>query len=174
MTSIDLKFLWIALPVLLLAGCKVNYSFTGASVSPDVKTLSVATFDATRIPLAPPSLSLSFTEALKDRFLKQTSLTLVKSNGDLMIDGEITGYVQRDEAATGSSASVTTLSRLTITVLVRFIDTKNEENSYEQSFSNMEQFDASTQTLSEVEEQLIGAINEKLTQDIFNRTLGNW
>ncbi|NQV54048.1 MAG: LptE family protein [Flavobacteriales bacterium] len=174
MPSIDLRGIWLCLPLLFLGGCKVNYSFTGASVSLDVNTISIATFDATRTPLAPPSLSLSFTEALKDRFLRQTSLTLVKNNGDLMIDGEITGYVQRDEAATGTTASVTTLSRLTISVKVRFIDTKNEQNSYEQSFSNMEQFDASTQTLAEVEEQLIEAINEKLTQDIFNRTLGNW
>lgn len=160
--------------LLLLGGCKVNYSFTGASVAPDVKTISISTFQSTRAPLAPPSLSLTFTEALKDRFLRQTSLTLVKSNGDLIMDGEITGYVQSDEAATGTNASVTTLSRLTITVKVTFTDTKNEENSYEQSFSNMEQFDASSQTLAEVEESLIEAINEKLTQDIFNRTLGNW
>ena len=168
------RLLIVIATLLFLGGCKVNYSFTGASVDPDVKTISIATFQSTRAPLAPPSLSQSFTEALKDRFLRQTSLTLVKNNGDLMIDGEITGYVQRDEAASGTNASVTTLSRLTITVKVTFTDTKNEDNSYEQSFSNMEQFDASSQTLAEVEESLIESINEKLTQDVFNRTLGNW
>jgi hypothetical protein len=166
-------WIFIALTVLLFSGCKVNYSFTGASVSPDVKTLSIATFPASRTPLAPPSLGQTFTEALKDRFLRQTSLTLVKNNGDLMIEGEIVGYTQTDEAATGANASISSLSRLTIQVKVKYIDTKNEENSYEQTFSQFEQFDAS-QTLSSVEDDLIDAINEKLTQDIFNRSLGNW
>lgn len=154
-----------------MQSCKVNYSFTGASVSPAVKTISIATFPANQTPLAPPNLSQDFTESLKDIFLRQTSLALVKNNGDLLIEGEITGYRQKDEAVAGNDQS--TISRLTITVKVRYTDTKDEKNSYEQSFSNFEQFDG-TKTLAEVEESLIESINEKLAQDIFNRSLGNW
>jgi hypothetical protein len=62
---------------------------------------------------------------------------------------------------------------LTVTVKVRYTDTKNEENSYEQSFSNFAQF-SSQQTLADQETQLIDEINEKLAQDIFNKSLGNW
>ena len=156
---------------LLLAGCKVNYSFTGASVSPDVKTISIATFPSYQAPLAPPSLSQSFTESLKDIFLRQTNLTLVKNNGDLIIEGDITQYRTSDEAVTGNDVS--SVSRLTIMVNVRFTDTKNEDNSYEKSFTNFAQFDGA-QTLANVEAQLIEEINEKLAQDIFNATLGNW
>jgi hypothetical protein len=66
-----------------------------------------------------------------------------------------------------------TLNKLTITVKVRYTDTKNEKNSYEQTFSGIEQFDANT-NLSSVEQTLIDQINEQLTQDIFNKSLGNW
>lgn len=170
MTSrkLALCFMFIAF---IATACKVSYSFTGASVAPDTKTLSIVTFPSYQAPLAPPSLSQSFTESLKDIFLRQTNLTLVKNNGDIVIDGEILRYVQSDEAVTGNDVS--SLSRLTITVKVRYTDTKHEENSYEQSFSNFAQFEG-TQTLAEVEASLIEDINEKLAQDIFNRSLGNW
>ena len=98
-------------------------------------------------------------------------MTLVKNNGDIIIEGDITGYRQSDEAVTGNDVS--SLSRLTITVKVRYIDTKNEENSYEQTFSNFAQFD-SRRTLADAETELIDEINEKLAQDIFNKSLGNW
>jgi hypothetical protein len=152
-----------------LLGCKVNYSFTGASVSPNVKTISIATFPSYAA-LAPPALSQTFTEALKDIFLRQTNLTLVKQNGDLIIEGEITDYQVRSEAVQDAAA---TLNRLTITVSVRYTDTKDEKKSFEQKFSGFEQFDANT-NLSSVEQTLIDQINEQLTQDIFNKSLGNW
>lgn len=158
------------LPMMLLAGCKVNYSFTGASVAPDVKTISIATFPA-YAPLAPPTLGQDFTEALKDIFIRQTNLTLVKSNGDLIIEGEITGYATRGEAVSGNDQS--TLNRLTISVNVRYTDTKDEKNSYEQKFSNFAQY-SGDQNLSSVQDALVEDINEKLTQDIFNKSLGNW
>lgn len=155
----------------MAVGCKVSYSFTGASVSPDTKTISIATFPSYQAPLAPPSLSQTFSESLKDIFLRQTNLTLVKNNGDIIVEGDIVNYVSIDEAVTGGA--VTSISRLTITVKVRYTDTKNEENSYEQTFANFAQYD-SKQTLAEVETQLIDEVNEKLAQDIFNKSLGNW
>lgn len=153
----------------IFTGCKVNYSFTGASVAADVNTISIATFPS-YAPLAPPALSQSFTEALKDIFLRQTNLTLIKQNGDLIIEGEITDYRVQSEAVQDASA---TLNKLTITAKVRYTDTKNEKNSYEQTFTGFEQFDANT-NLSSVEQTLIDQINEQLTQDIFNKSLGNW
>lgn len=154
----------------VVMGCKVNYSFTGASVSPDVHTISIATFPSYAA-LAPPNLSQTLTESLKDIFLRQTNLTLVRANGDLQIEGEITGYEERPEAVAGNETA--TLTRLTITVKVRYTDTKDETKSYEQTFSNFAQFSGST-NLSTVEQTLITEINDKLTTDIFNRSLGNW
>ena len=154
---------------MLLAGCKVNYSFTGASVSPDVNTISIATFP-NYASLAPPSLSQTFTEELKDIFLRQTNLALVKENGDLIIEGEITNYTVKGEAVKNDATS---LNKLTIIVKVRYTDTKDESKSFEQTFSGFQQFDANT-NLSSVEQTLIDQINDQLTQDIFNKSLGNW
>ena len=53
----------------------MNYSFTGASIAEDVKTVSVKTFQS-YAPLANANLSQTFTEELKDKFLSQTNLDL--------------------------------------------------------------------------------------------------
>src|SRR6478609_7584340 len=71
-------------------GCGV-YSFTGASVSPDIKSVTIAYFP-NRASIMQPSLSQVFTEKMKDKFVSQTNLTLVKSSGDLQFDGFITDY----------------------------------------------------------------------------------
>lgn len=151
-------------------GCKVKYSFTGASVTPGAKTISIATFSVYGAPLAPPTLSQSLTETLKDIFLQQTNLALVKNNGDLRLEGEIVDYQIRDEAVEQDQA---TLTRLTITVKVRYTDTMDESRSYEQNFSWYELFDSQT-SLSSVESELIDKINDQLAQNIFNKSLSNW
>lgn len=157
--------------LLVFAGCTLpKYSFTGAAVPENVKTISIATFP-NYASLAPPALSQTFTETLKDIFIRQTSLTMVGKNGDLQMDGQITDYRIAQEAISGQEQA--TLNRLTITVKVNYVDTKNPDNSYEQSFSNFAQFDSDANP-SDVQDQLIDEINEKMVQDIFNRTLGNW
>ena len=64
------------------------YSFTGASINPNVKTFSVDYFNnkATNVNA---SLSSVFTEMLKEYFTKQTSLEQIKNDGDLSFEGEI-------------------------------------------------------------------------------------
>ena len=56
-----------------ITGCDV-YSFTGASISPEIKTISIASFP-NQASLVQPSLSQVFTEKLKDKFVSQTNLT---------------------------------------------------------------------------------------------------
>lgn len=170
MNSTRIRLLFISCLLLSSVSCKVNYSFTGASVAPDVHTLSVTTFP-NYAPLGPPSLSQVFTESLKDIFIRQTSLALVKANGDLMIEGEITGYSISGDAVSGNDQSK--LNKLTMTVKVRYTDTKNETKSYEQTFSNFAQYDQNA-VLSSIEDGLIAEINQKITQDIFNKSLGDW
>ena len=62
---------------ILLAGtvfsCRIAYSFTGANISPQVKTYSVYYFP-NRARLINPTLSQSFTEALREKLQRQTSL----------------------------------------------------------------------------------------------------
>lgn len=160
--------------VILLAGvapsCRVSYSFTGANISPAVKTYSVYYF-TNRARLVNPTLSQSFTEALREKLQRQTPLNELAEDGDLIFEGQITGYevrpmsIQKDDMAA--------LNRLTVTVRVKYTNNIDPDQSIEQTFSAYEDFD-STSSLSAVEDGLVPEIITKLTEDIFNATLANW
>jgi len=167
------KILSLLLSLILLlasAGCKVNYSFTGGSIDPKIKTISIQYFPNNAI-LVQPSLSQSFTEALKDKFSSQTKLNLIKKGGDLNIEGAITGYYTSPVAIQGNETAA--LNRLTITVSVKFTNNLDEKQNFEQSFSRYEDY-PSSQNLSAVEETLIKDINTALVEDIFNKSVVNW
>jgi len=80
----------IFLVSILASGCGV-YSFTGASIPPEAKTISVQFFP-NRAQLIEPVLSPVFTDALRDQFVNQTNLEMIDRNGDLAIEGEIIEY----------------------------------------------------------------------------------
>lgn len=112
------RYLYI-IAALLLAGCgyTVKYSLSGASIPPDAKTFSVAYFPNNAAMVA-PILSSTFTDALADKFSRQTRLVQVSEGGDFAFEGEITNYTST--TATVGSNDVATQNRLTITVQVRF------------------------------------------------------
>lgn len=152
------------------SSCKVKYSFTGASIAPDVKTVSIK-YIPSYAPLAKPTFSQMFTEALRDIFLKQTQLNLVDNYGDLQFEGEITQYSVAPVAIQGDQTAA--LTRLTVAVNIRFINTKNTAQNFETKFTRFADFDQS-KGLSAVEDQLLQEINSQLVQDIFNRSVSNW
>lgn len=154
---------------LILRSCGV-YSFTGTSIQPDVKTVTIpyVEYKALRVN---PSLSNTFTEALKDKFRKLTKLEQVDEEGDLEIRGEIIGY---DVKAMGITANeVAAQNRLTINVKIYFTNRKYPEEDFEKSFSSYADFDSAL-TLDAVEAEKCDEIIEKLVEDIFNATVANW
>jgi hypothetical protein len=163
------KLIYLLICVVAL-GCKMNYSFTGASIPEDVKTVSVKTFQV-YAPLANANINQTFTEALKDKFISQTNLDLVSENGDLQFEGAITGYAISSVAIQGNETAA--LNRLLITVKVKFVNTKDEAFDFETNFSRFSDYETS-QDLSAIEDGLITEINEQLTQDIFNKAVSNW
>lgn len=164
-------YTWIIAVAFLttLAGCGV-YSFTGASIPPEAKTISIQ-FIENKAELVEPSLSQSFTEALRDRFTTRTSLYLVDLDGDLQIEGEIRAYDVKPQAIQGDETAA--LNRLSITVFIKFINIYDENANFESSFTRFEDY-SSSQDISEVKEILIPAINEQLVDDIFNKAVVNW
>lgn len=159
----------------IFCGCKVNYSFTGASISPEVKTISIRSFQ-NFAPLANARLSQQLTEAVKDVFLNQTSLKLVNRDGDLQLEGNISSYQTTPVAIQGAGSNAINAAasnRLTITINVKFTNLKDEKQSYETQFSRFADFPSSS-TLSAEEDRLIREINTQLVQDIFNKSLTNW
>lgn len=154
----------------LVTSCGI-YSFTGTSIQPDVKTITINYFEYKALKVN-PSLSNSVTEALKDKFTKMTKLEQVDLDGDLEIIGEITGYDVKATAITANEQAAQ--NRLTVNVKITFIDRKYPENSFEnKSFSAYADFDA-MQQLDAVEASLCEEIVEKLCEDMFNATVANW
>jgi len=152
------------------AGCKLNYSFTGGSVDPKIKSISILTFPNVA-PIIQPTLSQSLTEALRDKFSSQTKLTLVTKDGDLNIEGSITGYATTPEAIQGNETAA--LNRLTITINVKFTNKIDEKMNFEQSFSRFEEYHSNV-SLAAVELSLIKDIDDELVDDVFNKAVVNW
>jgi len=136
----------------------------------DVKTVSIQYFK-NNASLAPPTLSQSLTEALKDIFTSQTKLDIVSKNGDLNFEGEIVNYITAPVAIQSNDQAA--LNRLTIAVHVLFTNTKDEKQNFEATFSRYADY-SSTQSLSAVQSQLIDEINKQLVQDIYNKAMVNW
>ena len=153
-----------------LPSCKVGYSFTGASISPEVKTFTVKFFTKTAS-LGPASLSQEFTEKLKDKFISQTSLSLVDRNGDLTFEGSITNYTITPIAI--QSNEIAAQNRLSITVNVKFTNLQDEKQNFETSFTRYKDYN-STENLASIEKALITDINDQIIDDIFNKAVINW
>lgn len=154
---------------LSLSGC-ISYSFTGASIPPEMKTVTVNYF-VNQAPLFQSTLSQTFTEKLKDRILSQSSLVLANTNGDAVFEGEITNYQVNPTAIQGNETAAR--NRLTITVHVKFTYNKDPKLNFEYSFTQFEDFN-STESFAAKEDELITAIVDKLTEDIFNKAFANW
>lgn len=158
--------------VCLVNSCKISLGLAPIS-SIDyskVKTISIAEFP-NRAEFVYAPMTTEFNQKLKDMFIQQTRLQLVNSNGDLEIDGEITGYNQYNEsvAADGFSSKV----KLTMTVNVRYVNNTNHEEDFEQQFSAFQTYD-STLLLTDVQDDLINKMIKDITEQIFNSTVANW
>ena len=159
--------------ILLLAvvcnGCGI-YSFSGASIPAEAKTVSVQYFP-NQAQLINPTLSNDFTNALRDAVMNQTSLDMTASGGDLAFEGEIIDYKTTPVAIQGDETAA--MNRLTITVNVRFTNTFDETKNFESKFSHYEDY-PSDQDLNSVQETLTATIIEALVEDVFNKALVNW
>lgn len=169
-----IKSVAILLPLLLLmvvAGCKVSYKLTGASIDYTiVKTISLETFqNRAAYQWAPMATMLN--ERLSDVFVQQTKLQQVQRGGDLQLAGEITAYDQFNKSI--SSGGYSAMVQLKMTVNVRFTNNKNHEEDFERTFSATRDFDA-TQSLDSVQEELVTQMINEIVESIFNAAVANW
>ncbi len=148
-----------------------GYKFNGASIDYNItKTIQIEDFPNRASYVWGPMAPL-FNNELKDKFASHTKLTQVKRNGDLVIQGEITQYSQRNKSVSSEGYSAQT--ELTMTVNVRFTNTKNQAESFEQQFSATSSFET-TQSLASVQEELVTEMVEDIVDQIFNATVANW
>ncbi len=159
--------------LLNFTGCGV-YSMSGAATT--AKTIQVEPlFNNTD--LAPANLAQSFTNRLKDYYQQNSSLNIVKENGDLQIEGVISEYSLKTTSPTGVSAtavSYASQTRLTISLKVNYVDTIEPKNSFkDRVFTFYKDFDNSL-NFTTIEDQYERLIFDQIMIDIFNATVANW
>lgn len=167
--KITLALSALALTAFIVRSCGI-YSFSGTSIQPDVKTVTINYFEYKALKVN-PSLSNDLTEAMKDKFRKLTKLEQVDIDGDLELSGEVTGYDVKASAVTANE--VAAQNRLTVSVKVTFTNRKYPEDDFEKSFSAYADFD-SNNSLDAVEASLCEEIIEKIVEDVFNASVANW
>ncbi len=156
---------------LLLWGCTVRYSFTGASISPDVKTVRVEYFP-NMAAMVSTILSPTLNDELTSMIQRQTRLSFTNDDPDVTFTGEIIDY--RSEPVSISAGEYAQENRLTIAVRVTFTNKKEPQLSFNnRTFTAYANYDSS-QVLTSIESQLIPEIVEQLVQDIFNAAFSNW
>ncbi|MCB9235087.1 MAG: LptE family protein [Bacteroidia bacterium] len=160
----------ISLVLLGSAGCKPSFTFTGAKIPSDVKTISIEQFE-NNAPIVVSTLAQDFTEKVRDFFTSRTNLQLVESNGDLNLSGAIVNYDVAPINLTGGDVAAT--NRLTIRINAEMTSENHPDLAWKDSFSNFADFDAATD-ISTIENDLITEVNNKIAQDLFNKTFANW
>ena len=159
---------------ILLGGCSISYQFSGTSIDyTQVRSISIKDFP-NMAPLVYGPLAQRFTDELKDKFVRQTKLQLLPENGTLDLEGEITGYEVTPQAVReDANRALAALTRLTVTVRVRYTNRVNPDKDFEQSFSSYKEFENS-RTIDQVQEQLCREIIDDLVNQIYNATVADW
>jgi hypothetical protein len=168
-----LSLLVLGTVVMLFNSCAYRLSLNGASIPPDLKTIDVQFFE-NNAQLVVPTLSQTFTEALKNRIRSQTSISITRGEANATMRGAITGYSIAPvsiQATNGNTPPIAGASRLSITVSVKYVYEADKKLSFEESFTEYKNF---TGDISSQEQALIPDIVKQLTDDIFNRAFANW
>lgn len=164
-------FVLVTLPV----SCGV-YSFTGAATN--AKTISFIEF-YNNTDLGPANMGQTFTNSIKNYFIQNSSLSVVAEEGELQLEGEITDFRLTPIAPVASGdpnlPNAASSTRLTINIKVTYVNTLDDKLSFKnKSFSFYKDFPNESNNLSDVQEQYIKEIFDRLINDIFNATVANW
>ncbi len=165
------KYSILLLLTLILSACTVSYKFNGASIDYSrTKSISIADFP-NNAALVNPMLANNLSEGIRDIYSRQTRLQVLRSGGNLELEGEITGYALTPMAITADSYAAET--KLTMTVKVRFTNNVAPEESFEKTYSAYQTFN-SNQLLTDVQDELCNAMIQEIAENIYNDTVARW
>lgn len=157
--------------VTLLVSCSISYKFNGSSIDyTKIKTIQIGEFPIRSSYVWAP-MGPMFNNKIKDQFADHTKLSLVKKNGDLKLEGEITQYSQRNKSVSAEGYSAQT--ELSITVNVRFTNNVNHKEDFERQFTATSTYET-TQPLTSVQDELVTEMIKDICDQIFNATVANW
>ena len=162
------KFLYI--PLLLAISSCGFYTFSGASISAEIKNIKIGYFinEAENFKV---NLDRDITQKLTDFIIEQTDLSVNNNNYEIEINGKIISYDISPISI--SSNDFANQNRLSISVNIDFKNYINEKENYNQKFTRYVDY-KSDQNLEEIESELTDQILEEICIDIFNKTFVNW
>ncbi|RIJ41591.1 LPS assembly lipoprotein LptE [Pontibacter oryzae] len=162
----------VLLMLLACSGCGI-YSFTGTTISPDIKTLSIQNIENSTGE-GPSNLTQVITNNFKDYYRRNTNLTIIQSQGDLQLEGQIVSFtyapaaIQRD-----GQQDIASLNRLTLGVQIRFTNVKQPEKDFDRTFSISQDFPQNVD-ITQLSTAQIEQLSEQLVVDVFNKTVADW
>lgn len=154
-----------------LSSCLISYKFNGASIDySKTQSISIADFP-NNAALVNPNLSNNLSEGIRDLYSRQTRLQILRRGGDMELEGEIIDYTLTPMAISADNLSSET--KLTLTIRVRFTNNKAPEESFEKTYSAYQTFDAS-RLLTDVQDELCNIMIAELADNIYNDTVAKW
>jgi hypothetical protein len=155
----------------LVSGCAV-YSFSGASIPPNLETISIPIVqDNTSSPAN--RMGTDLTDLLTDRFVDRTrlSLTTDDSGADALLRARIQRYTNQPTGVSGNERATT--NEVTIEVQVRYVDQTKDEELLNQTFSGQASYNPAEAGLTGEQQAAQNAL-ENVADDIFSSATSNW
>ena len=173
MRKILLAFLFL----LSFNSCSVKYGFSGISIDySKVRSMTIIDFPNQASIVYPP-LGMEFNDYLKNYFTRNTRLFFEPAGGDLELEGEIIKYDLSPlnvQEAQGGIGMLSTVTRLTIAVKIRYRDNVTPTNDKTGEIITVYRDFDSGKSLDEVQDELNKDMVEEIVQQIFNLTLTDW
>jgi hypothetical protein len=145
------------------------YSFSGASVPLDVKSMSIE-YITNKAPNSWSSLDRIFNNELKQKMISDAGLKILDKEGDYQIKGYISSYTITPQAATNGEFANT--YKLSISVQIEFTDIKTEKKlAWNENFTNFEVY---LNDITNEEDRLITSISKNISNQIFNKIFSTW
>lgn len=160
----------LAFFVLLLQMQGCVYSFTGASVPPHLKTITIPLVED-QSGFGEAGLREDFTRELTNQFINDNSIRVAdRSTADAMLTGSIVSVIDAPSMVqTGEQVSQ---RRVTMSVKFTFQDMKLRRKIWEKSFSNWGDYESGG-GLSQRQTGLKEA-TRKLSEDVLLETVSGW
>lgn len=154
--------------IVTISGCV--YSFTGASIPADMKTVAIPVFDDIS-GYTEAGLREILTNSLIQKFIQDNSLQVVdRKYSDTILEGIIMAL--RDEPFVITGNEQVNSRRILIQVKVKFIDQRTKKQIWEKSFSQYSDYAVDGGLAAK--QQAIQKVIENLTEDILIATVSDW
>ena len=162
------RYFTLALLIAILGSA--CYTFSGISISENVKTFYVIRFKD-NAPNAPPTLAQTLTFALDQKIRTEARLVENQITPDIEFIGTLVDFRVTSEAPRANET--TALNRLTVTTAIEYVNNVETDKGWKKNFSHFFDF-PSTQDLSSVQEAALQEIVDQIMEYIFNEAFADW